>query len=288
MKISDFFRVAFQEKRNIKSKRIRQVVNRVLNPTVEEESKDENKSGRKEKADQDKVPSKAATQHGNHEIGSLKLQPKKKINVKNRKRTKEENKVDLTAARKKGKELLVQITPLQMSFPGNRKSPKKGSSEKAVNQSLSPEEQTRTREKRGASSQNSCCGWKDDSTSDSMDGDDDDRTGSDPVHGVYLERKKGEHAPGTSSDSSEDNVENVYEGPKPVSIFHQGSFSRKGKGKKRGRGRGEERKSCAKEQRLTSECEDDDDNATNISERVKAALSINRGKTRGRGKKRRR
>ncbi|XP_068685969.1 DNA excision repair protein ERCC-5-like [Montipora foliosa] len=289
MKISDFFRVAFQEKRNIKSKRIRQVVNRVLNPTVEEESKDENKSGRKEKADQDKVPSKAATQHGNHEIGSLKSQPKKKINVKNPKRAKEENKVDLTAARKKGKELLVQITPLQMSFPGNRKSPQKGSSEKAANQSLFPEEQTRTREKRGASSQNSGCGWKDDSTSDSMGSDDDDRnvcTGPDPVHGVYLERKNGEHAPGTSSDSSEDNVENVYEGPKPVSIFHQGR--RKGKGKKRGRGRGEERKSCAKEQRLTSECEGDDDNATNVPETIKAALSINRGKTRGRGKKRRR
>ena len=274
MKIDSYFQVAFDEKRSIKSKRIRQVLNRTFNPIEKESSENQSKE---ETSNQDEA-SKRATRQRKRPLATEKEAEKSQEKSDSVKKPKllEKEKGGGAGAHLKGKELMVEITPLQLPCSSGKglNSSQKGAESKSV-----AARKTRATRKLDLTHQIAVNKRKDYSTSDSSDSDGCDDVIYEryerPVQGFRSIRTPGRpvQQDTSTSDSSDDesNVENAYQGPKPVSIFHRGRS--RGRGSKVGRG--DKGKSVVK-----VENRDDDG--------IKPASVIKRRKNRGRGKRGRR
>lgn len=289
MKINSYFQVAFQEKRNIKSKRIRQVLNRTFNPAIEKEgSEDQSKNQSKEETINQYEASNRKTRQRKRPLSTEVESEKSQEKNDNMKKPKllEKEKGDGSGTHLKGKELMVQITPLHLSCSsGKRLNSRTNSSQKGAETKFVAVGKTRAARKLDLTSQIAVNKTNDDSTSDSTDSDGCNNVIYEryerPVQGFRPKRTRGRvvQQDTSTSDSSDDesNVENAYEGPRPVSIFHRGRS--RGRGSKLGRG--EKRKNVVKE-------EERDDVGRNVSDEIKSASVSKRGKNRGRGKRGRR
>ena len=279
MKIDSYFQVAFDEKRSIKSKRIRQVLNRTFNPAIEKESL-ENQS-KEETSNQDEA-SKRATRQRKRPLATEKEAEKSQEKNDSVKKAKllEKEKGGGAGTHLKGRELMVEITPLQLPCSSGKGL---NSSQKGAESKFVAARKTRATRKLDLTSQIAVKKRKDYSTSDSSDSDGCDDVICEryerPVQGFRSIRTPGRpvQEDTSTSDSSDDesNVENAYQGPKPVSIFHRGRS--RGRGSKLGRG--EKGKSVVKVENRDVGRDDDG---------IKSASVIKRRKNRGRGKRGRR
>ena len=282
MKIDSYFQVAFHEKRSIKSKRIRQVLNRKFNPAIEKESL-ENQS-KEETSNQDEASKRATRQRKRPRATDKEAEKSQEKNDSVKKpKLLEKEKGGGAGAHVKGKELMVEITPLQLPCSSG-KGP--NSSQKDAERKLVAARKTRATRKLNMTSQSAVNKRKDYSTSDSSDSDGCDDVIYEryerPVQGFRSIRTPGRPAQQdtSTSDSSDDeddesNVENAYQGPKPVSIFHRGRSRRRGSKV----GRGDKGKSVVKVENRDVGRDDDV---------IKSASVTKRRKNRGRGKRGRR
>ncbi|XP_029207712.2 DNA excision repair protein ERCC-5-like isoform X2 [Acropora millepora] len=278
MKIDSYFQVAFDEKRSIKSKRIRQVLNRTFNPIEKESSENQSKE---ETSNQDEA-SKRVTRQRKRPLATEKEAEKSQEKNDSVKKPKllEKEKGGGAGAHLKGKELMVEITPLQLPCSSGKGL---NSSKKDAERKLVATRKTRATRKLDLTSQIAVNKRKDYSTSDSSDSDGCDDVIYEryerPVQGFRSIRTPGRpvQEDTSTSDSSDDesNVENAYQGPKPVPIFHRGRS--RGRGSKVGRG--DKGKSVVKVENRDVDCDDDG---------IKSASVIKRRKNRGRGKRGRR
>lgn len=293
LRISQFFQVNFQEKRNIKSKRIRRVLNRKFNPSSGSDNENGKEiNGKKKKSGHE--PSKA-TKHKegrnikrshSTEIDS-KVTEESESNVNRRKRAKRKNTesgapsslVNRAKGSSRGRgrgrgrgpgrqklcknhganmELSVEITPLELSYP-----------EKNLPFPHIPRESSR----RG-------CGQH--ATPQPLISADDKIEGSSANISMYGEKAGSSFcghrdlAAQYTSDSTDSGDDNVYTGPKPVSVFRRGRSGTKGNG----RGRGEQRRSLPGKETSTADGTDED----NASMRPKSVYEFRKGRGRSRGK----
>ena len=283
--ITQFFRVNFQETRHIKSKRIRRVLNRTFNPSCESE----NETNGKPKKSADKKPKNKTTQSkgsGKKRSHSAETNSKEEeSNGSKGTRTKRAKKENTGACPSSGNrsdrgyrgrgrgrgrlrknvqispnmELSIELTPIKLSNHEKSLKTRRGCdvsqiSTSAVNRgdeipSMRENGIIKENEESGSSTFKSSKGSK------SVGGQD-----------------------ASTSDSTESEEENAYQGPHPVSVFHQGRGREKGPAPRRG----QTRKNYAEKDSSPSDSTDSEDDDQNCFEGPKDMSLIRWG--RGRGK----
>ena len=311
LKISQFFQVEFQETRNIKSKRIRRVVNRKLNPSSGSDSEHGGKNGQKEKKSEGKAPDKTTKREqarNKKRSHSTEINPKgseeNESHVTRPKRAKEENtesgarsfavnrrgnyrgrgrgltklrNIESGAHSTSNLKLSVEITPLKL--PNEEK--------------ISPENRNSSRSGRGQlvlaqPSTYACAEDKAEGSIDSMCVNNAKIENKESRSSVRAANRAEQNRSTSDSADSDDDDENEYTGPKPLSVFSRG----RGRGKGRGRGRGRQGRNLAEQETPTSDSTDNEDNEDNVYV-GREPVSVFRGgrgrdigNRRGRGKER--
>ena len=310
LKISQFFQVKFQETRQVKSKRIRRVVNRKLNPPSGSDSEHGGEKNQKEKNSADNAPNKT-TKHGQvrnkKRSHSTEINPKgseeNESHVTRPKRAKEENTQSgarSSAVNRRGScrgrgrgrtklrktesdvhstsdlKLSVEITPLKLPYEEN-------------SQHVSREnrrEPSRSGRSQLVLAQPSTC------AEDQKDGPIDsvcmnnakthNKQSSSAVRAANRAQQENSTSDSTDSDDDDDDDENVYTGPKPVSVFNRG----RGRGKGTERGRGKEGRKLAEPKTYASDSTDNEDIEDSVHIGPEAGLVFRRGRGRGKGNRR--
>ncbi|KAM7431485.1 nucleotide-excision repair [Porites harrisoni] len=283
--ITQFFCVNFQETRHIKSKRIRRVLNRTFNPSYESE----NETNRKQKKSADKKPKNKTTQSkgsGKKRSHSAETNSKEEESNESKgtrtKRAKKENTGACSSTgnrsdrgyrgrgRGRGRlrknvqtspnmELSIELTPIKLS------NHKKGfKTRKGCDVSQSSTSTVNRGDEIPSTQENGIMKENEDSGSSTFK----IAKGSKSVGGQDA----------STSDSTESEEENAYQGPHPVSVFHQGRGREKGPAPRRG----QTRKNYAEKDSSPSDSTDSEDDDQNCFEGRKDMSLIRRG--RGRGK----
>lgn len=275
----------FQETRHIKSKRIRRVLNRTFNPSYESE----NETNRKQKKSADKKPKNKTTQSkgsGKKRSHSTEINSKEEESNESKgtrtKRAKKENTGACSSTgnrsdrgyrgrgRGRGRlrknvqtspnmELSIELSPIKLS------NHKKGfKTRKGCDVSQSSTSTVNRGDEIPSTQENGIMKENEDSGSSTFK----IAKGSKSVGGQAA----------STSDSTESEEENAYQGPHPVSVFHQGRGREKGPAPRRG----QTRKNYAEKDSSPSDSTDSEDDDQNCFEGRKDMSLIRRG--RGRGK----
>lgn len=304
----------FQETRNIKSKRIRQVLNRTFNPSVGSDSEHVDKTNKKEKKSNDETPIEETKQRRGRnkkrlhstEVNSKELE-EREGGVNRPKRAKEGAAEDVAhsfvVSRCKGSnrgrgrgrgrkivhrnetgvksapslDLTVEITPLELRNQGNSFQ---------VSQKNHKPSSCRGRNQRAFAQPSTSAKNETEGSTASLrvkNANIRNKQRSNSVRHRDKNPKNLAEQDNSSSDStdSDEDEENIYSGPKPVSVFCQG----RGRGKGNERGRGKIRVNLAEQETSSSESTDSEDNKQNFyaGPKPKSVLQRGRGKGRGRG-----
>ena len=307
LKISQFFQVKFQETRHLKSKRIRRVVNRKLNPPSGSDSEHGSEKKQKEKNSADKAPNKT-TKHG--QVRNKKRSHSTEINSKGSeeneshvtrpKRAKEENTQSgarSSAVNRRGSyrgggrgraklrknesdvhstsdlKLSVEITPLKL--------PKTENSQH-VSRENRREPSRDGRNQRVLAQPSTCAEDKRDGPIDSVCMNNAKTHNKQSSSTVRAENRAQQDNSTSDSTDSDDDDQSVYTGPKPVSVFNRG----RGRGKGPGRGRGKEGRKLAEPKTYASDSTDNEDIEDSVHIGSEPKLVFRRGRGRGKGNRR--
>lgn len=275
----------FQETRNIKSKRIRRVLNRTFNPSYESE----NETNRKQKKSADKKPKNKTTQpKGSGKKGAHSAETNSKEEESNEskgtrtKRAKKEktgacsltgNRCDKgyrgrgrgrgrlreNAQSSPNMELSIELTPIKLSkHEKGFKTRKGGDVSQSSTSTLNRGEEIPSMRENFIMKEN-------------------EESGSSTFNSGRGSKSVGEQD-ASISDSTESEDENAYQGPHPVAVFHQGRGREKGPVPRRGL----TRNNYAEMDSPTSDSTDSEGNDQNCYEGPKDVSLTRRG--RGRGK----
>ena len=294
----------FQETRHLKSRRIRRVVNRKLNPTSGSDSEHGGEKNQKEKNSADNAPNKT-TKHGQarnkKRSHSTEINPKgseeNESHVTRPKRAKEENTESgarSSAVNRRGSyrgrgrgrtklrknesdvhstsdlKLLVEITPLKLPTEENSQH---------VSRENRRESSLNVRSQRVLAQPSTCAGDKRDGPIDSVCMNNAKTDNKQSSSAVRAENRAEKETSTSDSTDSDDDDENVYTGPKPVSVFNRG----RGRGKGTGRGRGKEGRKLAEPKTYASDSSDNEDEEDSVHIGSEPGLVFRQGKGRGKG-----
>lgn len=296
----------FQETRHVKSKRIRRVVNRKLNPPSGSDSDHGGDKNQKENNSADNAPNKT-TKHGQvrnkKRSHSMEINPKgseeNESHVTRPKRAKEENTESgarsstvnrrgsyrgrgrgRTKLRKNESgvhstsdlKLSFEITPLKLPTEENSQH---------VSRENRRESSRNGRSQRVLGQPSTCAEDERDGLIDSVcmnNAKTDNKQSNSAVRAENRVEK--DNSTSDSTDSGDD--ENVYTGPKPVSVFNRG----RGRGKGTGRGKGKEGRKLAEQKTYASDSTDNEDEEDSVHVGSEPGLVFRQGRGRGKGNRR--